>query len=77
MDLIQMTPAYNGDQWIIHFVCDQTKMQHAYTTPTKTTTPATVRAFRALVKTQNNQTVKIVHSIDGESTLRGGSSRIG
>jgi len=67
-DLIQMTRGYNGDQWIAHFLCDCTRMNHVYTQSRKSLTLQTIKEFTAFVRRQYGQAVQIIH-LDGETSL--------
>ena len=49
IDLIQMTEAYNSDRWIIHFLCDHTRMNHVFTKPKKSMTLSTIKEFEAWI----------------------------
>jgi IS30 family transposase len=67
-DLIQMTTAYNGDNWILHLLDDATRMNFIYSFPEKSDVVDCVIAFSNMVKTQFNAIIKIF-KFDNEQTL--------
>ena len=67
-DLIQMTRAYNGDEWAMHFLCDKVRAHFGYTFPSKTDARETVKDFKAFVKRQYDKEILIWHT-DGEKSL--------
>jgi hypothetical protein len=67
-DLVQMTPAYNGDNWGLHFLEDSTRMNYVYTYPSKSDTMKMIKAFYAFVETQYKTRIQIFKR-DGERTL--------
>ena len=69
-DLIQMDEAYNGDQWISHFKCFYTSMNHVYTHSSKSETTDIVKEYVNLVYNRYNQAVTYMR-LDGESSLGG------
>jgi hypothetical protein len=67
-DLIQMTEAYNGDQWITHFLDEASYTQYAYTHKNKNDTLGCINHFEKYVKKRYKKDVVIIH-LDGEKTL--------
>ena len=67
-DLIQMSRAYNGDQWAMHFLCDKAQTHYGYTFANKSDARETVKDFDAFVKRQYKVEILIWHT-DGEKAL--------
>jgi hypothetical protein len=67
-DLIPMEEAYNGDKWVSHFFCFNTKMNFVYTHPRKSDALKIVEAFVQMAKTRFGKQVKFIR-IDDEQTL--------
>ncbi|OXV05301.1 hypothetical protein Egran_06931, partial [Elaphomyces granulatus] len=67
-DLIQMSRAYNGDQWAMHFLCDKSQTHYGYTFANKSDARETVKDFDAFVKRQYKVEILIWHT-DGEKAL--------
>ena len=67
-DLIHMTPAFNGHQWAMHFLCDKTGAHFGYTFTSKTDARETVKTFTAFVSRQFEVEILIWHT-DGEKAL--------
>jgi hypothetical protein len=67
-DLIQFSPAYNGDKWAMHFLEDFSRMNFVYTFTSKDQTTATIQSFATFVKRQFNTSIQKLRT-DGESSL--------
>ena len=69
-DLIQITPAFNGPRWILHFLDDYTRMNFIYTLSRKTQATQTVIEFHTYVRIQYGCHINVFHT-DGETALGG------
>jgi transposase InsO family protein len=67
-DLIQMTPAFNGDKWALHFLCDKTRAYFGYTLKTKSDAREAVKDFAAFIKRQYGYDILAWHT-DNEKSL--------
>jgi hypothetical protein len=67
-DLIPMTPALTGQQWISHFVCTFTGMEFCYTHKSKGMATAVVEQFVNMAKKSFERPVKYLRT-DGEKAL--------
>src|SRR5256885_611961 len=68
-DLIQLEPAYNGDQWVLHFIDDFSSMNFTKTLPSKAGLLESIKEFVQFIKTRYDCMVHILH-LDNESSLR-------
>jgi hypothetical protein len=70
LDLVEMTIGYNGDRLFLHFLCDQTGMNHIYTLPSKTQDVMlrTIQDFVTFIHTRYSCTIGIIR-MDGETSL--------
>ena len=63
-----MTPAYNGDKWASHFLCESTHVHHGFTHKKKSGIRQLVVHYAAFVERQFDTKVCIFHS-DGEKSM--------
>ena len=70
-DLIQMTPAYNGDKWISHFSDYFTSMDFIYTHTKKSQSVEIIKEFVAMIKTRYSRSINSIRYLrtDGETSL--------
>ena len=67
-DIIHMTPAYNGDKWASHFLCESTHVHHGFTHKKKSGIRQSVVHYAAFVERQFDTKVCVFHS-DGEKSM--------
>lgn len=68
LDLVQMTEAFNGDKWVLHFLDDTTRMNFIYTLSSKALLTVAIQQFTAFIHRRFNHEVKIFH-LDNERSL--------
>ena len=69
-DLIQMTEAYNSDNWVSHFKCYRTGMNHVFTHPRKSDATDIIKAYSNLINNRypGNYSIRFIR-LDGERAL--------
>jgi hypothetical protein len=67
-DLIPFLPAYNGDQWVSHFICCYTTIDFVYCYSCKYQALDTITEFLNIVKTRYSRIIKYFRT-DSERTL--------
>ena len=67
-DLIQLTEAYNGDNWVSHFRCFYTSMDFVFTHTLNNDALGVIKEFLKMTKTRYDQTVRFFRT-DDERTL--------
>jgi len=68
MDLIEMTPAYNGAMYAFHIHCDWCRVIRNYNINHKWEAREKLQEFRAWIRTQFGYDIAIIH-VDGETAL--------
>ena len=68
-NLIQLKPAYNSDQWVLHFIDDFSSMNFIKTLPSKVGLLEFIKEFVQFIKTCYDCIVHILH-LDNESSLQ-------
>ena len=63
-----MTEGFNGDEWILHFLDDATRLNFVYTLPVKSLTTDSVQEFITWVRRRFGYEVKIFRT-DNETSL--------
>ena len=60
LDLIQLQPAYNRDEWALHFLDDCSRMNYIYTLAAKSQLTEAIKGFAAFIKRQYNINVRTI-----------------